>query len=149
MKPWQKLILILCTTALVIWAMRKGWGGAAGLQLPATASAWISEAGASNRKLVILITGSTWCPPCQEMERTILASAPWKEFIASEVLFHELDYAADGPPATPLHRQMLELPGLRGFPTMVVADPKGKILDLRPGLSGDTASYIAWIRGLR
>ncbi len=147
MKSILKLLLV---AAVAFWVFRSLRGGQdvtpAGLKLPDTQTAAVGKARAAGKKLVILITGSKWCPPCQLLEKQVLSTPEWEAFAKNEILFEIYDYPAAGDAPTPAHRDLVSLEGVRGFPTVVVADQGGNVTGMRSGFGGDPADLISWIR---
>ena len=66
-----------------------------------------------------------------------------------EVIYHRLDYTADGSPIPPEAVQALHHFEIESFPTIIVANSKGKILGRATGaqLEGPGA-YLSWVRSL-
>jgi thiol:disulfide interchange protein len=147
MKTWQKVLLILLIPVAAISAVWIGMAYAAP-ELPASLAPMVDKAEKQDRKLVLLLTGSAWCPACQELEKKTLATPEWQTFAAAEILFETFDYPADRSFPTPAHGDLTKLPGFRGYPTFVVADASGKLLALRDGAAVSPADLIAWIRSL-
>lgn len=148
MNSWVKLLLIVGVTFLVVRTMREGWGSEGGGDLPKSMVGLVHKAKTLDRKLVVLITGSDWCPACQSMERGMLSTPEWAAFAGKEIVFQVFDYPEGGQPTSPAHVDLMKLPGFRGFPTMVVANGSGKVLDMKAGFGGGTEEYIQWIRSL-
>ena len=95
MNSWVKTAIILTVTYFVLKTMRDGWGDAGG-NLPKSVSSLVTKATTLDRKLVILLTGSDWCPPCQAMERGMLGSPEWQTFAAKEIVFQKYDFPNGG-----------------------------------------------------
>ena len=147
MKTWQKVLLILLIPLVAIAGVWFGMAHAAP-ELPASLAPVVDKAKKQGRKLVLLLTGSDWCPACQQLEKDILTTPEWKTFISGEVLLEVFDYPADRTAPTPAHEDLRKLRGFRGYPTFVVSDASGKLLALRDGTDVTTADLITWIRSL-
>ena len=147
MNSWVKTAIILTVTYFVLKTMRDGWGDAGG-NLPKSVSSLVTKATTLDRKLVILLTGSDWCPPCQAMERGMLGSPEWQTFAAKEIVFQKYDFPNGGEAQSPAHEDLLKLPAMKGFPTLVVTNSKGTILGSRSGFGGGIEEYIEWISSL-
>lgn len=146
MNSWVKLAIIVAATYFGVQYLRDG--GGSGGEMPKSVIGLVHKAKTLDKKLVILITGSDWCPACQSMERSMLGTQEWLSFCGKDVIFQKYEYPRGGEASTQAHKDLLELPGFRGFPTMVVVDGKGKILDMRVGYSGGASDYISWIKSL-
>ena len=147
MKTWQKVLLILLIPVLAISGVWLGMAYAPP-ELPASLAPMVEKAKKQDRKLVLLLTGSAWCPACQELEKNTLATPEWKEFATHGIVFETFDYPADRSFPTPAHEALTQLPGFRGYPTFVVADASGKLLAFRDGGTVTAPELIAWIRSL-
>lgn len=117
-----------------------------GNEMPTSMKGYVRQANVLERKLVILITGSGWCGACQKMESEMLRTAEWQRFSGQEIVFQKFEYPAGGMASTQAHRDLLELPGFKGYPTMVVVNGDGKVLDMRAGYGGGAGEYIQWIK---
>ena len=119
-----------------------------GDEMPTSMKGYVRQADVLKRKLVILITGSDWCGACKAMELEMLRTPEWQQFAGNDIVFQKFDYPSGGMATTQAHRDLLELPGFKGYPTMVVVNGDGKLLDMRAGYGGGAGEYIQWIKSL-
>ncbi len=147
MKTWQKVLLILL---IPVGAISGVWIGMqhAAPELPAALAPLVDRAKKKDQKLVLFITGSTWCIDCKRLEHSTLSTAEWKDFSTKEIVLETYDYPADRSAPSPAHEALRHLPGFRGYPTFVVAKASGKLLALRDGTNVTAPELIAWIRSL-
>jgi thiol-disulfide isomerase/thioredoxin len=137
---WMGLLAVFALLALTA-----GAGCARKSQLP-----WMTDfdmartrAAQEGKYLLLDFTGSTWCPPCQALERTVFASPEFAAFSRSAVLV-TLDFppaekrsperiAAD-PVLAALMAKKLEY-GVAAFPTVILLAPDqreiGRVLGYR------------------
>ncbi len=148
MNSWVKLILIIAVTYFAVKTMRGGGGSSSGGDAPKSIAAQVTKAKSLKRKLVILLTGTNWCPPCQAMERGMRSSEEWQTFADAEIVFQKYDYPNGGQATSPAHEDLLKLPGIKGFPTLIVMNGSGTILGSRSGFGGNIEDYLEWIRSL-
>lgn len=146
MNSWVKLAIIIAVTYFGVQYMQGG--GGSGGEMPKSVIGLVHKAKTLDKKLVVLITGSDWCGACKAMERGMLGTPEWVSFSGNDVIFQKFEYPNGGQASTQAHKDLLELPGFRGYPTMVVVDGKGKILDMRAGYAGGASDYISWIKSL-
>jgi len=100
-------------------------------------------------KVVVLLTGTDWCPYCVELERNVIQTSEWQSFASSEVVFESYEYPATGRPKSGVRGEMLERFDIEGFPTIVVLDANGKVLGEEAGYGGDSPGEVMdWIRTL-
>jgi len=125
-------------------------GGKAGGAFPArviSEATPVREIPAEKRVRVILFTGTEWCPPCRQLDQSVISKAPWKEFAEKEILFRCVDIPRDGSRAPAGDRELVSRYGVRSFPTMVIVDRSGRELARRSGGGAPVENYKAWIRG--
>jgi protein disulfide-isomerase len=84
------------------------------------------------KDLLILFTGSDWCPYCTKLDDQILSREPFKREAAKEFIFVRLDYPRTRPQDPAIKAQNQKLGdlyssrfNLQGFPTIYLADPNG------------------------
>ena len=100
-------------------------------------------------KIVILLTGTDWCPYCIDLERSVISTEEWKKFAENEVIFQTYLFGAVSRPKTGAKGDLLKRFEVEGFPTMVVVDTNGKLLGEEVGYSDESVSYYTeWIRSL-
>lgn len=101
---------------------------------------------ASERTQVILFTATEWCPPCRQLDRSVIASAAWREFAAQEIQFRIVDVPGDRSRLPEADRSLLSRFSVRGYPTMVILDRSGREVARRSGAGAPVENYKAWIR---
>ena len=100
-------------------------------------------------KIVVLLTGTSWCPACKELDRYVIQKSEWDSFIGTEAVFEKYEYGAFNRPKSGPKGEMLERFDIEGFPTMIVLNRDGKVLDEMAGYhSGGLPYYKDWISSL-
>lgn len=100
-------------------------------------------------KIVVLLTGTDWCPYCQDLDREVISKPEWKSFIGAEAIFASYEYGAMSRPKSGVKGEMLKRFDIEGFPTMIVLNPEGEVLGEEAGYSeGGVDRYKEWIRSL-
>jgi thioredoxin-related protein len=104
------------------------------------------------RKCVLLdFTGSDWCPPCIEMKKVAFSKPAFLKYAEEKLILVEIDYPRRKMLSQKVAQQnerLKEQYGIdrSGFPTVVLLNPDGKILDQLEGYSGEgPADIIAWV----
>lgn len=106
-----------------------------------------AEAKKSGKAVIMLFTGSDWCPPCKAQEKEIFGSAEFKAWAKEHAVLVELDFPrakAQSDEQKKHNAELKEKYAPRGFPTVLVLDTKGnehaRWVGYRKGMGTD-----AWI----
>jgi thioredoxin-related protein len=108
------------------------------------------------RKCVLLdFTGSDWCPPCIEMNKVVFSQPAFQNYAQKNLILVEIDYPSRKKLPENITKQnerlkrQYRLDG-KGFPTVVLLNPDGKILGELQGYGGEgPEEIIAWVEKLR
>ena len=92
-------------------------------------------------KIVVLLTGTSWCPACQMLDENVIQRSDWDTFIGSEAVFASYEYGPSERPKTGPKGEMLKKFNIEGFPTMVVMDEDGEVLEKMAGYNRGGLSY--------
>lgn len=103
------------------------------------------EAKKEKKPLLVLFTGSDWCPPCKMLEKNIFSSVEFEEYAKKHLVLMKADFPRRPenqlPKEQQAHNQNLSQKyGVRGFPTVILIDNTGKELDRTVGYRGNTAT---------
>ncbi|GEM_PF-4675295 len=106
-----------------------------------------AEARRTNRPILVLFTGSDWCPHCKILRETILDKPEFKHFADEKLILVYMDEPSDTelPLALQQTRKQLKrllTPG-NGVPTAIVLSPAGERWKAIPGYSDD------YVKGLK
>ena len=87
-----------------------------------------------HKPVMVLFTGSDWCPPCKMLEKNILSSQEFEEFSKNNLILVKADF-----PRRPENRLSAEQKshndnlnrkfGIRGYPTVLLLDADGNELN--------------------
>ena len=100
-------------------------------------------------------TGSDWCGPCISLRKRVLSSKEFAAYAAKNLVLVEIDFPQGKKQSAELKKQNERLSkqyGIdeKGFPTIVLLDPAGKVIREFTGYEGEpSAEIIAWIEGKR
>lgn len=111
-------------------------GGATPTQAAARKASWIANGDAAlkeakelNLPVLLLFTGSDWCPPCMRLEREVFEKKAFKDFADKHLVLQIADFPRRKklPQRQQTANQALaQKHGIRGYPTMVLLDAKGE-----------------------
>lgn len=87
-----------------------------------------AQAGATRRKMLVLFTGSTWCPACIRFEQVIGRSPQFLQAAQKNFVLVKLDFPRELLPLNNKNQQLAERYGITGYPTLISmrADGQGE-----------------------
>jgi thioredoxin-related protein len=91
----------------------------------------LKQAKKENRPVLMLFTGSDWCPPCMFMERKVFSTETFENYAKDNLVSLFLDYPQGKPQSDELKHQnaaLMSQYAIRGYPTMILLSPEGKKL---------------------
>ena len=108
---------------------------------------------AQNDKLPILLlaTGSDWCPPCMKLEKEIFSKKEFYKAAAGKVVLVKADFPRQRPQSSE-ERQQAEAIAKRfkieAFPTVLLLSSDGKVLDKQVGYRNSSPKkYLKSFKG--
>lgn len=113
----------------------------------------LQTARAQNKRVLLDFTGSDWCGPCIQLKQRVFSRPEFISYADKNLILVELDYPQRKKQSASLVKQNERLAkqyGIeeKGYPTLVLLDPAGKILRELNGYDGENAAdLIAWIEG--
>jgi len=113
----------------------------------------LAKAKVENKRVLLDFAGSDWCGPCIEMRKRVFSSKEFGAYAAKNLILVEVDYPQRKKQSADLKKQNEKLGkqyGIdeKGFPTVVLLDPDGKVIREFSGYDGEpSAEIIAWIEG--
>ena len=113
----------------------------------------LETAKGQNKRILLDFTGSDWCGPCIELRKRVFTKPEFRAYADKNLVLVEIDYPQRKQQSAELKAQNEKLSkqyGIeeKGFPTVMVLDPAGKVTREMTGYDGETpAAFIAWIEG--
>ena len=98
----------------------------------------LKAAKADGKKILLEFSGNDWCPPCQMLQKFVLKTKEFAKYAKEKLHVVVADFDRYGEPInkrfSSRYKELAELYGLRGFPTIIILSSDGKILDKIVGL---------------
>lgn len=113
----------------------------------------LETAKAENKRVLLDFTGSDWCGPCIQLNKRVFSRPEFINYAEKHLVLVEIDYPQRKKQSATLVKQNERLAkqyGIeeKGYPTLVLLDPAGKIVRELNGYDGENAAdIIAWIEG--
>ncbi len=116
----QVIFSALALSAIVAPAMAANWG----TDLPAA----LTQAAAEKKNVLVLFTGSDWCPPCKALKANVLEKPEFDAFAKDKYVLVEIDLPNQKQLPEGLlekNRELSQKMKIEAFPTMLVLNPDG------------------------
>lgn len=90
----------------------------------------VSKSQSSSKPIVVLFTGTTWCPACIKLEREVLSHPEFVNGVGQKFIFLKAefpDYTESALMSSP-YKPLLDRYGVDAYPTIVVINANGQKL---------------------
>lgn len=104
----------------------------------------VAQSKATSKPILILFTGTTWCPACIKLEKDVLNHPEFVQAIGSRFVFLKAEFgdaSMGGTQASPF-KPLLDRYQINAFPTMLVINPNGQPLYSVPYQTGGAQAYV-------
>ncbi len=105
-------------------------------------------AAANDRDLLLLFTGSDWCPPCQKLEEEILSKPDFLQEAKNQYVLVKLDFPRETPLLPKIQEQNNRLAaefGVNGFPTIILADKEMRPFAITGAPTDGVESFLGYL----
>ena len=125
----KKILSLLLLAPLAALAAQKGdWH--------TDFSAAMDKAEAENKLVMIEFHGSDWCPPCIQLNEQVLGTEAFLDFAEASLVLVDADFPRKKELSEEQQKHNRELGrrfGLQYFPTIVLVDTEGEVLEKMVG----------------
>lgn len=79
------------------------------------------------KPILILFTGTNWCPACMKLEREVLTNPRFANGVANSFVFMKAEFTdpSDAAITRSPYKQLLDRYNIEAFPSIVVTDAQG------------------------
>ena len=106
----------------------------------------------THKKLILLeFTGSDWCGWCIKLDEEVFSQAAFKAYADESLVLVELDFPRDNDQSQALKSQnqaLAEKYKVRGFPTILILSPEGKLLEKTGYKRGGAEAYVQHLKDI-
>lgn len=110
----------------------------------------IAKAKVEGKHVLIEFHGSDWCPPCIRLNKEVLTQEAFMQYAQNALVLVDADFPrkSELPEAIREHNEALAAKfGVQYFPTVLIVDPEGKVLDQMVGFpKGGLDGFLAFIK---
>ncbi|MEZ6093374.1 MAG: thioredoxin family protein [Pirellulaceae bacterium] len=115
-------------------------------------AAALVDAKENNKDLLVLFTGSDWCPPCKKWEAEVFSQAEFLDTASTSFALIKLDFPNEIKQKDELkerNREWQERFGITGYPTVVVMDVEQRPIGFVAYLEGGPQPFLDVINELQ
>jgi len=90
----------------------------------------VSLSQSTSKPIVILFTGTSWCPACMKLEREVISNPEFSKSVGQKFIFLKAEfpeYSESSVMASP-YKPLLDRYNVNAFPTLVVVNANGQKL---------------------
>lgn len=110
----------------------------------------LKQAAAENKPVLVSISGMAWCSWCRTLEKEVFSKPEFITYAKDNLICVLLDFDRSGHATkTELARQhepLLEKFQVEGFPTVLIMNPQGRIIQRTGYRPGGPAAYVEMIK---
>ena len=108
------------------------------------------ESKATGLPILVLFTGTTWCPYCIKLEKAVFSQKEFTTFANENLVLLKLDFGPGGRTDDKDHAKLQQEFGVGGFPTYFLTDAEGTKL-AQGGYSGgiDPEKFASWVKSAK
>jgi thiol-disulfide isomerase/thioredoxin len=104
----------------------------------------VSQSQATGKPIVLLFTGTNWCPACMKLEKEVLTTSEFAGGVGGRFIFLKAefpDYSEEAIKSSPYY-PLLQNHGIDTFPPMVIVNANGQRLYTVNYQAGGPSVYI-------
>lgn len=109
----------------------------------------LAEAKDQDKHVLVDFTGSDWCGWCIKLDEEVFSQEPFKQFAKDKLVLVEIDFPRGKEQSEEVKAQNKELAekyGVRGFPTIMILSPDGKLVRQTGYKPGGPEAYVDHIK---
>ena len=127
-----------------------------GLSVLASGKEWMTDMDAAmklsaktGKPILADFSGSDWCGWCIKLDKEVFSKKVFKDFAKKNLILVLLDFPSRKPMTAKLKKQNAALAakyGVRGYPTVLLLDSKGKVIVQTGYRRGGPRKYIEFLK---
>ena len=125
---------------------------------PPAGAIWVTNMGEAmaiarrERKVILAnFTGSDWCGWCIRLHREVFSQKPFLDYAARHLVLLTVDFPRNKWQTPEQKREKRELArryGIRGYPTILLLDPEGRVIGQTGYRKGGPIPYVDHLRNM-
>lgn len=110
----------------------------------------LEQAKAENRHAFVYVTGSAWCRWCIQLKNEVLTQPEFLAYAQDNLIGVVLDFDRTGRAVeqefAEQHERALQRYQVQGFPTVLIFNPQGTVIERTGYRRGGAAAYVEHLR---
>ena len=110
----------------------------------------LKQAAAENKPVLVNISGTAWCSWCRTLEKEVFSKPEFIAYAKDNLICVLLDFDRSGRASNAefakQHEPLLEKFQVEGFPTVLIMNPQGRIIQRTGYRPGGPLAYIEMIK---
>ncbi|HKK17272.1 MAG TPA: thioredoxin family protein [Opitutales bacterium] len=110
-----------------------------------------AKAEAEGKPMLVDFTGSDWCGWCIKLDKEVFSKTSFKDYASENLVLVEIDFPRGKEQSAELKAQNEALAkqyGIRGFPTILLLDAEGKVIERTGYRRGGPEKYVEHLKGI-
>ena len=110
-----------------------------------------AQAEAENKYMLVDFSGSDWCGWCIKLDREVFSQDAFKVYAGKNLVLMLADFPSGKSQSAEVkeqNRKLAEQYGIRGYPTVILLSPEGKIAGRTGYQRGGPEAYVEHIKAL-
>ena len=103
------------------------------------------------KPILMLFTGSDWCPWCVRLDKEVFAQKAFQNFAAANLILVKIDFPRNVKQSNTEKQQNRALAAkykVSGFPTVLLMDGSGKVIGKTGYRPGGAEAYVTHLKSL-
>ena len=111
----------------------------------------LKQAAAENKHVLVDFSGSDWCGWCIKLDEEVFSKPEFIDYAKENLILVLVDFPNSKPQSAELQAQntaLAEKYGVQGFPTVLILNPQGEVVERTGYQDGGPAAYVEMIQGV-
>lgn len=109
----------------------------------------LKQAAAENKHVLVNFSGSDWCGWCIRLDREVFSQSEFKDYAKENLILVLVDFPNSQPQSADqktANDALAKKHGIQGFPTVLILNPQGEVVERTGYQEGGPAAYVEMIK---
>ena len=109
----------------------------------------LKQAATENKYVLVDFSGSDWCGWCMKLDKEVFSQKEFIDYAKENLICVLLDFPRAKEQSDAVKKQnqtLLQKYGVQGFPTVLILNPKGKVVERTGYQPGGAQAYVDMIK---